>query len=715
MVTLTKGKHGADGFPRWRANRFLPRHGRQAGNASKKALHPIVKVISVLRGFVDLYRLQTGDVDLLRAQFRALIGQLPILYFALACNTVALASSVLPSRHPLLVTLFPVVLCAVCAFRGIWWWRRRLAYFSESQIRGHIRNTAVLALVIAAAFMVWGLLLYGDADAVRRGQIAFFLALTQIACVICLMPLPSVSLCVATVGTVPFCAYFLLTDPRVMTVEAINFACVALAIVLLMFRQHRSFEALVRSRRDLRRRQVETRKLSDENRRIALTDALSGLPNRRALLARLDEMRTVNATGEMKGPVAAGGMRDHDGAMAVVFIDLDGFKDINDTYGHEIGDGVICRVAGVLSQVCALAAGVARVMLVRMGGDEFAVLVEGAEATTRAGTLAADALLALGQPIGVEGHEFHIGASIGVAGDEAGDICSYELMRRADTAMYRAKGDGKGGIRHYHPGFDADRRRRQQIEADLRSGLTRGEFDVAYQALVDAVSGEVLGVEAFLRWPGRPGGALMPDAFMEIAEVTGLIHPLGQFVLRRACVEVGAQPGLMLSVNVSPAQFRHPGFEAEVARVLADTGFPPQRLQIEITESYLVDHPERARHAIGAFQRMGAAVALDDFGTGFASIGYLQSYGFDCVKLDTSLSARLGRDPRAAMLVSGMIHMARGLEMRVAAEGVESEMQAGMLRLAGCDVLQGYHFGWPAGLRDVLENFGMRMVAAQGG
>ena len=656
-----------------------------------------------MRRLTGLYRLQTGDADLLRAQFRALVGQLPILYFALACNTSALAFSVSLAGHPLLVTLFPAALCTVCVFRGLWWWRRRLAYFSDWQIRRHIRNTAWLGLVISAAFMAWGLMLYPHANVVERGQIAFFLALTEISTVICLMPLPSVSLCVATVGTVPFCGYFLWAYPRVMLVVSLNFALITLAIVLLMFRQHRSFDALVRSRRDLRRRQLETRKLSDENRRIALTDALSGLPNRRALLARLDEMRPTHegATGDI--------------ALAVVFLDLDGFKDINDTYGHEIGDGVICAVGSVLLQVCAQAQEAPRAMLVRMGGDEFAVLVEGAQATARAGALAAEALLALGRAIVVESHEFHIGASIGVAGDDEGTVSSYELMRRADTAMYRAKSDGKGGVRHYHHGFDADRRRRQQIEADLRSGLARGEFDVAYQALVDAVSGEVTGVEALLRWPRRPGGALMPDAFMEIAEVTGLIHPLGQFVLRRACQEVGAQAGLMLSINASPAQFRAPGFEADVAAVLAQTGFPPQRLQIEITESYLVDHPERARNAIAAFQRMGVSVALDDFGTGFASIGYLQSYGFDCVKIDTSLSARLGRDPRAAMLVTGMIHMARGLEMRVAAEGVESEMQAGMLRLAGCDVLQGYHFGWPAPLCDVLESFGLRMVVAQGG
>jgi diguanylate cyclase (GGDEF)-like protein len=662
-----------------------------------------VNVISAMRGLVGLYRLKMDDADLLRAQFRALIGQLPILYFALVCNTVALALSVSPKGHPVLVTLFPAALCTVCVFRGVWWWRRRVAYFSDVQIRRHIRNTSWLGLVISVAFMSWGLILYPYADVVARGQISFFLALTQISTVICLMPLPSIALGVATVGTVPFCAYFLWEYPRLMLVESVNFALVALSIVMLMFRQNRSFEALVRSRRDLRRRQVETRKLSDENRRIALTDALSGLPNRRALLARLDEMR------------GAGREAGSDVPLAVVFIDLDGFKDINDTYGHEIGDGVICAVGKVLSQVSGAGAQGAGTMLVRMGGDEFAMLVEGEQATARAATLATGALAALSQAILVAGHEFHIGASIGVAGDDEGDVCSYELMRRADTAMYRAKSDGKGGVRHYNAGFDADRRRRQQIEADLRQGLARNEFDVAYQALVDAVSGEMLGVEALLRWPGRPGGALMPDAFMEIAGVTGLIHPLGEFVLRRACLEVGAQAGLMLCINASPAQFRHPGFEADVARILEETGFPPHRLQIEITESYLVDHPDRARHAIGAFQRMGVSVALDDFGTGFASIGYLQSYGFDCVKLDTSLSTRLGRDPRAAMLVSGMIHMARGLDMRVAAEGVESEIQAGMLRVAGCDVLQGYHFGWPAPLCDVLESFGMRMAVAQGG
>ncbi|WP_343613872.1 EAL domain-containing protein [Novosphingobium sp.] len=633
-----------------------------------------------MRGLSDLYRLQTRDADLMRAQFRALIGQLPILYFVVACSTLALWLSVTGPGHGVVDGIFPVMLCLICLSRGVWWSRRRLTYFSDSQIRRHIRNTGLLAVVMTTAFMAWGGLLYPPADTVQRGQIAFFVALTQVACVICLMPLPSVALGLATVSTLPFLTFFLIAYPQGMVVQAINFALVSSAVVLIMFRQHRSFVALVRSRRDLRRRQSAMRQLSEENRRIALTDALSGLPNRRALLTRLDASRGKGAASQ-----------------AVIFIDLDGFKDINDTHGHDVGDALIREIALVLGKVCR-----DRAMLVRLGGDEFAVLVQGTDAAATANALALEALTALTRTIVLDAHEVHIGASIGVAHDEGGAISSYELMRRADTAMYRAKSDGKGGIRHYHANFDADRRHRRQIEIDLRQGLARGEFDVAYQGLIDADTGRLLGVEALLRWPGRPEGMLGPDHFIEIAEACGLIHPLGQFVLRRACQEVGPH-GLMLSVNVSPAQFRQPGFEADVAQVLAETGFDPTRLQIEITETYLIDHPERARHAIAAFQKMGVAVALDDFGTGFASIGYLQSYGFDCVKLDRTLSAGLGRDRRAAMLVSGMVQMARGLDMRVAAEGVENEMQASMLRLAGCDVLQGYHFGRPAPLAVLLE------------
>jgi EAL domain-containing protein (putative c-di-GMP-specific phosphodiesterase class I) len=309
---------------------------------------------------------------------------------------------------------------------------------------------------------------------------------------------------------------------------------------------------------------------------------------------------------------------------------------------------------------------------------------------------------ALSTPHLIDGHEIYIGASIGIAGYGDEPIDPYELLRRADTAMYRVKAEGRGDILVYDPTLDEGRLWRQRVESEMRHGLEAGEFNVVYQPLVDARSKAVVAVEALVRWPGRVDGPLPPDDFIAIAEAYGLIHPLGMFVLRRACCELRPHPQLKLSVNVSPAQFRHPGFEQDVAQVLRETGFPPHQLQIEITEGYLIDHPDRANRAIAAFQAMGVSVALDDFGSGFASIGYLRRFGFSVIKIDKSLTADLGTDPRAAMLITGMVHLANGLGMRVTAEGVETEAQAVMLRVAGCHELQGFHFGRPTSLADLL-------------
>ena len=276
------------------------------------------------------------------------------------------------------------------------------------------------------------------------------------------------------------------------------------------------------------------------------------------------------------------------------------------------------------------------------------------------------------------------------------------MARKGSTAPVEAeKADGGGGSRAYIPGMDEGRTWRKQVEAEMRLGIERGEFDVHYQPLVDAVSGEIIAVEALVRWPRRPDGALGPDDFIPVAESSGLIHPLGLFVLRRACSQVAAHPGIRLNVNVSPAQFRHPHFEREVAEVLHETRFPTERLQIEITEGYLIDNPDRANRAIASFAALGVRVTLDDFGSGFASIGYLRKFPFSGIKIDKSLAAGLGTDPKASMLITGMVHLANGLDMAVTAEGIETERQAAMFRLAGCHELQGFYFGVPVPLEQI--------------
>lgn len=416
-------------------------------------------------------------------------------------------------------------------------------------------------------------------------------------------------------------------------------------------------------------------------REIALTDWLSHLPNRRALIEQLER-------------ISKRGDRD---VKTVVFIDLDGFKDVNDIHGHDVGDILIIRIAAML-QTLVPGGG----MLARMGGDEFAMTVGGEHSEARAAAFAESVLDYLNAPIRIDGRTLHISASIGIASGKLQLSSSSELFRQADIAMYHSKITGKGRITHYDAELNSAREYQVAIENDIRHGLENNEFEVWYQPIVCARTQVMIGVEALVRWPRRKKGELMPDAFIAVAETSGLIYALGQFVLARACHDLLAHNDLKLSVNISPAQFRDPEFENKVSSVLKSSGFPPSRLQLEVTETYVLEKPERARAAIANLKALGTAVALDDFGTGYSSIGYLRRFNFDTIKIDKSLAGLVDDDDQAAALVGGTIRIASALGMTVIAEGVETERQMKLLRLAGCDQLQGFYFSEPMPLSSLL-------------
>lgn len=417
-------------------------------------------------------------------------------------------------------------------------------------------------------------------------------------------------------------------------------------------------------------------------RQIALTDWLSRLPNRRALIEHLDKLSKQGDTS----------------MMSVAFIDLDGFKDVNDIYGHDVGDRLIIALAQTLHDKVP-----PHGMLARMGGDEFAVTLAGPWAEIQVTCFAENVLAFLNAPLVIGERTIHIGASIGIASGTLVECPSSELFRRADIAMYHSKSAGKGRITHYDAALNSVRERQLLIENDIRHGLEHEEFDVWYQPIVDARSLVMVGVEALVRWPRRPDGELKPDDFISIAETSGLIYSLGLFVLRRACQDLEPFGDLKLSVNISPAQFRDPDFEDKVAGVLASTRFPAARLQLEVTETYVLENPERAYSAITHLKALGTAVALDDFGTGYSSIGYLRRFHFETIKIDKSLAGLVDDDAEASTLVSGTIRIASALGMMVVAEGVENEQQVRMLRLAGCDQLQGYWFSEPMPIDDILQ------------
>ncbi|MEE9651821.1 EAL domain-containing protein [Enterobacter soli] len=415
---------------------------------------------------------------------------------------------------------------------------------------------------------------------------------------------------------------------------------------------------------------------------VARTDWLSHLPNRRALIEALEQ---VSLRGDID-------------VKSVVFIDLDGFKDVNDIYGHSVGDDLIIAIAKTLRERVPPGG-----MLARMGGDEFAMTIGGDRSEAQASAFAGAVLDFLNAPIRLGDRTIHISASIGIASGTLIECTSSELFRRADIAMYHAKMTGKGRVTHYDAELNSAREQQLALEDQIRGGLERDEFDVWYQPIIDARSQKMTSVEALVRWPRRPQGEIGPDAFITIAETSGLIYKLGQFVLHRACSDLEPFGDLKLSVNISPAQFRDPEFEDKVANVLDITHFPANRLQLEVTETYVLENPERARSAIVNLKALGTAVALDDFGTGYSSIGYLRRFNFDTIKIDKSLAGLVDNDEQAAALVSGTVRIANALGMAVVAEGVENEKQMKLLRLAGCDQLQGFWFSQPMPIEAIIE------------
>ncbi|MXO73320.1 EAL domain-containing protein [Altererythrobacter buctensis] len=641
-----------------------------------------------------LFRLDTSDGELAHAQFRSFSRQMPLLYAILVCNAAAIMIEFYRPEYPFRTVIAPLAMCAVGIRRAIWWYRQKnIEAISDAEISALIRRTCSLAVIMTLGFEGWCMWIYPLGDAYARGHLTFFLALTQVSSVFCLMSMRAAALRVALASTVAFVLYFSWIDDGKMIVQAIVLSFVGAGMMVVTHRYNLDFSQMIRSGRDLRWRQIETERLSEENRRVSLTDALSGLPNRRHLLGRLDTLDALPPPAQ--------------DTQAVIFIDLDGFKDINDAHGHHAGDTLISCLAARLRKACP-----GHAMLTRVGGDEFAILIEVPNATFQALSIARHLAEEICLPVVFQRHVLQVGASIGIASNLEGQLKAHELLRRADIAMYHCKSNGKGEIALYDKAFDEGRLHRMLIEEQIARGLVNDEFDVFYQPVVDGATGSIVAAEALIRWPRRREGQLDPDQFIAIAEATGQIHPLGALVLRRACQDFVQLPGLRLSVNVSPAQFRDPGFERQVAEILQETGFPPDRLQLEITEGYLLAQPERAIRMIGEFKAMGISVALDDFGTGFTSIHYLQSYGFSHIKIDKSLVSGLQPGNKASLLVAGAILLAKGLDMEVIAEGVECVEQADLLRKPGCDYLQGYMFGRPLSFGDFSQSMPARPAPA---
>ncbi|HMT13266.1 MAG TPA: EAL domain-containing protein [Aestuariivirga sp.] len=429
---------------------------------------------------------------------------------------------------------------------------------------------------------------------------------------------------------------------------------------------------------------TDKKKAEDKLHYLALHDGMTNLANRALFLRKLQE--------------AQANLQDI-GKFAVMCLDLDEFKAVNDAFGHGSGDALLVQVANRMRSLLN-----PDICVARLAGDEFAILVTGEEECRRdrLSDMGQAIIEAMSYPFQLDAVSAHIGVSIGLA--VAPEDGVEEVMRRADLALYQSKRQGKNTMHFYQSDMDEVRDARRMLAADLRAALSKGEFVLHYQPMVHAVTRKVQGFEALVRWQHKPRGLVPPAEFIPLAEETGIIVPMGEWIIREACRVAQSWPmPLRLAVNLSPVQFRHSDLPSVVERALRDSGLDPGRLELELTESAFLEETEETELTLQRLRALGVLLSLDDFGTGYSSLSYLRRISFDKVKIDRSFVKYLPEDARDLSIVRAVVDIASNMGMSITAEGVETDEQSRCLLQQGCHQLQGYLFSKPVTLDEAMS------------
>jgi diguanylate cyclase (GGDEF)-like protein len=454
-------------------------------------------------------------------------------------------------------------------------------------------------------------------------------------------------------------------DYQEWEIDNLIFVVLVLSIGLTLF-SYRRVKELALEMKARRNSELEANKLSRH-------DPLTGLPNRRFFLEMLREVLLTTTT---------------DSRSAVLMLDLDGFKSINDAYGHAVGDQALIEFAQRVSALMRAGA-----VLIRVGGDEFSVLIPNIVSLDDPAALARRIVAAVADPFLIGQISATVGVGIGIAIAPSDGMDPELLVQRADRALYRAKAEGRSCIHFFEPEMDAHVERRVAIESELRAAVAAKIIVPYYQPVVELKSKRVVGFEALARWKSDKFGWIAPDLFITVAEEIGVISDLGDQLLRQACLDACAwPPNLTLAFNVSGIQLRDPTLGLRILAILAETGFSPRRLEIEITETALVDNIKVAQHVTSQLRQVGVRIALDDFGTGYATLSQLLSLKLDRIKIDRSFVDRLSKDKESTTIVRAVLGLASGFEIETTAEGIENEEQLAALNADGCLEGQGYLF-----------------------
>ncbi|GJD55940.1 putative bifunctional diguanylate cyclase/phosphodiesterase [Methylobacterium dankookense] len=614
--------------------------------------------------------------------------QVPSLYALLSVNAGALACTHYGLAPDWLTVWLPASLLALCLMRAVQWWRMRPGDTSEADALRRLRMTIGLTAVLAVAFVTWALALGSYGGPFEQGHAAIFVAITVVGCIFCLTHLPVAAFLATALVMGVFLTRCLSSGNTVFVAIALNTAFVTIVMVRILLGNFRTFIKLMEA-------QDRAERLAEENARLAHTDSLTGLPNRRYFFQRLDAL--IESSSGTGAP------------FVLAIFDLDRFKPINDTYGHTVGDRVLAETGRRLARFAGT-----EVTVTRLGGDEFGVLIRAPGSPEEAVAFADRICATLQEPIRLGDIQVVAGCSGGLALYPDAGRAADALFDRADYALYHSKEGPRGAATLFSQSHEDAIRAERAVETALRSADLAAEMQVHYQPILDTVTDEVVMVEGLARWISPTLGRVPPDRFIAAAERGGMIHALTILLFRKALADARRFPARIgLSFNLSSHDLASSETVIAVMAAVRESGLDPKRITLELTETALMRDFERAQESITALRLLGIKIALDDFGTGYSSLGYVHRLPLDKIKIDRSFMADIETD-LGRSVVSTILDLCHNLGFEGVAEGVETPEQLAAMRRHGCRYVQGYLIGAPMPLPALLESLDARERAVVG-
>ncbi len=652
---------------------------------------PQMRLSSWMSSLRNYWRVDHERPQLVIAQYQAFSTKMPMMYLILIINSWALAYTYLDLAPLWLGLYFPAVLSVLCSVRLLFWWRNRHLVPTPVAAAQALRRTNLLVAPIALSFSLWSIMLFPYGNAYAQAHVAFYMGITVICCIFCLMYLRSAALTGALIVNGIFTVFFLSTHIPVFVAAALNVVLVTIGMLVIVNSHYEDFTRLVEA-------QLRTAVLSDENLQLANLDSLTQIPNRRKFFAQLNEI-CARAHGAQQ-------------RFAVAILDLDGFKAVNDLYGHSHGDRLLEQVGQRLLAACRDPA----LHLARLGGDEFALIIDRDLSDAALQEIGQQLCHTLRPAFVLDKAVVQIAASVGVATfpDMAADAAT--LYEHADYALYQGKRERRGTVTLFSEHDKAQIRRKSNIEQALRLADFERELSVFFQPIVRLDDGQVIAFEALARWHSTVKGAVSPVEFIPAAERMGIINQLSVILLRKALAAAASWPAqIRLSFNLSANDINSSEGMAEITKLIRESGFCPSRLDLEITETALLQDLEKTRQLIHSLRQLGCGITLDDFGTGYASLSHLHALPLTRIKIDKSFVADIGQDAVSLKIVKSLLALTLDMDLACVVEGLETPQHLAVLRELGAVYGQGYLYARPMAADDVAPWLAQRAARVQAG